>query len=235
MTKKKRTKQQERPTWQRRWRVALALAGGLLVVLILVGIIRPAPLTDLLPFLGASASQRITNSSASLSSFYAPEVMHWRPKILEWARKYHVNPNVIAIVIQIESCGSPDVISPAGAVGLMQVMPYHFANGENMLNPDTNVENGMDVFYECLNQFADWKLGVALACYNGGPGVTQRDFGTWPEETQSYYRWATGMWDDATHRRRTSKTLSDWLAAGGRLLCSRAADSLDQVASESGS
>jgi len=48
---------------------------------------------------------------------------------------------VIAIVIQIESCGSPVAMSGAGALGLMQVMPYHFENGENMINPDTNVRS----------------------------------------------------------------------------------------------
>lgn len=169
------------------------------------------------------ASQDITNPNARLASFYAPEVLAWRSDIERWAHEYHVNPNVIAIVMQIESCGHPSVISSAGATGLMQVMPFHFEDGENMLNPDVNMRNGMDVFYECLTQFADWDLGVALACYNGGPRVTQIDFSAWPAETQSYYRWASGMWEEVRRNRDDSDTLDQWLGAGGQNLCNLSA------------
>ncbi|MBI5959948.1 MAG: transglycosylase SLT domain-containing protein, partial [Chloroflexi bacterium] len=55
-----------------------------------------------------------------------PSVRHWKTQIHEWAAEYELNPNVVAIVIQIESCGDPSVISWAGATGLMQVMPFHF-------------------------------------------------------------------------------------------------------------
>jgi soluble lytic murein transglycosylase-like protein len=170
-----------------------------------------------------SARQQITDSDAPLASFFTPEVLAWRTQIRQWAQTYHVNPNVIAIVIQIESCGSPVAISGAGALGLMQVMPFHFDNGENMINPDTNVQRGMTVFYECLTQFAHWDLGLALACYNGGPSVTTIDYDLWADETQHYYRWATGLWRDVEQGKKSSSTLDDWLNAGGRLLCDQAA------------
>jgi soluble lytic murein transglycosylase-like protein len=101
----------------------------------------------------------------------------------------------------------------------MQVMPYHFDDGENMLNPDTNTRQGMDVFYECLTLFAGGDVGLALACYNGGPSVTVRDQQEWAEETRYYYRWATGLWSDVVRGRKTSETLEQWLDAGGALLC----------------
>jgi soluble lytic murein transglycosylase-like protein len=170
-----------------------------------------------------SARQRITDSDAPLASFFTPEVLGWRSQIREWAKLYSVNPNVIAIVIQIESCGDPIAMSGAGALGLMQVMPFHFQNGENMINPDTNVQTGMDVFYQCLTQFANWDLGLALACYNGGPSVTTTDYAQWAEETQHYYRWATGLWRDVVQGKKSSSTLDDWLAAGGQRLCDQAA------------
>jgi soluble lytic murein transglycosylase-like protein len=168
-------------------------------------------------------AQVITDPDAPLAAFYSPEVRAWRADIIRWARTYHVNPNVIAIVIQIESCGDPEAISVAGALGLMQVMPFHFDNGENMLNPDTNVQEGMSVFYECLTQFADWDLGLALACYNGGPSVTVSDPSTWADETQHYYYWATGLWSDVVAGNDSSAILDEWLEAGGERLCHQAA------------
>lgn len=206
-----------------RWgRIGAAVVLALTALLVLVGMIASEFLSDLWPF-GADETQSITNPEAPLASFYAPQVLRWQPDIEAWADQYDVNPNVLAIVIQIESCGDPTAISHAGALGLMQVMPFHFADGENMLNPDTNVQRGMSVFYECLTQYADWDLGLALACYNGGPSVTRRSYDTWAAETQFYYRWATGLWADVVNKNETSETLSEWLDAGGQMLCGSAA------------
>jgi hypothetical protein len=221
-----RSKKAQVASRRRRRLTRLLLVGAFLVTLLVLELI----LTGTWPFGTNSAPQTITNADAPLAAFYAEEVQHWRSQIDEWAEVYSVNPNVIAIVIQIESCGDPVAISGAGALGLMQVMPFHFANGENMLNPDTNVRRGMSVFYECLKQFADWDLGLALACYNGGPSVTQRDYSTWAQETQSYYDWATGLWDDVVNKRDSSKTLDRWLAAGGQGLCDQAAQTIYQLA-----
>lgn len=194
------------------------------IVLVLAGLwVVDAVLLHMLPFhRDEIPAQVITNPDAPLAAFFTPEVLAWRSEILQWAQNYRVNPNVIAIVIQIESCGNSVAISSAGALGLMQVMPFHFENGENMLNPDTNVQRGMTVFYECLTQFANWDLGMALACYNGGPSVTQSDYALWADETQYYYRWATGLWHDVVEGNRSSETLTDWLAAGGERLCAQA-------------
>lgn len=195
----------------------------LLMILILLFIYAMLSITGYLPGGNGGRGQDIDNPDAPLASFYAPEVLAWRSDIERWAHEYNLNPNVIAIVMQIESCGHPSVISVAGATGLMQVMPFHFEDGENMLNPDVNMRNGMDVFYECLTQFAGWDLGIALACYNGGPSVTTMDFSSWPAETQAYYRWASGMWDEVQRNRDESDTLDEWLAAGGQNLCNLSA------------
>ncbi len=188
------------------------------------------PVKRLLGREGGPVSNSISDPDAPLSSIFSREVLYWRENILRWAQDYHVNPNVIAIVIQIESCGDSDAVSGAGALGLMQVMPFHFDYGENMLNPDINVRNGMTVFYECLTQFADWNLGLALACYNGGPSVTQQDFSSWALETQYYYTWAVGLWNDVIAGNKSSATLDEWLDAGGSRLCAHAAETLYSTA-----
>jgi len=214
MAKKLTKKEQEAFQRQRRRRRKMLAGAGILVLAaaLILGIYESL-------FVSESEAQQITDSDAPLASFYNPRVLSWRSRILKWAKEYDVNPNVIAIVMQIESCGDPVAISGAGALGLMQVMPFHFPNGENMIDPDTNVRRGMGVFYECLTQFADWDLGLALACYNGGPSVTMMDPSQWAAETRAYYRWATGMWEDVVNHNETSQTLSDWLEAGGSNLC----------------
>ncbi len=175
----------------------------------------------------AIAPQEITDPTAPLAAFYTPEVLYWRENIYGWAATYNINPNVIAILMQIESCGSPEVLSWVGAVGLMQVMPFYFDDGQNMLNPDINVFHGMRIFQECLTVFAGWDLGTAAACYNGGSPVTFREYDAWPTETQHYYDWVSGLWAEVVAGHTHSATLAEWLAIGGANLCDIAAADLE--------
>jgi soluble lytic murein transglycosylase-like protein len=211
----------ETPRPARRFRPRLVAAGSMAITMSMLIVLHLLSVIDLWPF-DAAAPQAVDDPDAPLASFYSPSVKHWKPQIHEWAAEYGLNPNVVAIVIQIESCGDPSVISWAGATGLMQVMPFHFDNGENMLNPATNMQHGMEVFMECLYQFSDGDLGLALACYNGGPSVTLSDPEYWALETQNYYRWGTGLWQDVVRGHNKSATLDEWLAAGGARLCTQA-------------
>lgn len=205
---------------RRKWRRIV------LLIVVLALLLSGALILRFLGLVGTDSdaeAQTLTNFEAPLASFYTPEVQRWREEILRWAQAYHINPNIIAILMQVESCGSAEILSGAGAVGLLQVMPYHFENGDNMLNPDTNVALGLNIYYECLTQFANWDVGRAAACYNGGPGVLQRPFSQWPPETQNYYEWVTGLWQDVVSGAQSSPTLERWLAAGGARLCAQAA------------
>src|SRR3970040_424776 len=65
-----------------------------------------------------------------LSPVFTPEVRHWTNAIVAWAELHQLDPNLVATVMQIESCGAPYVVSGSGAQGLFQVMPFHFTGGE---------------------------------------------------------------------------------------------------------
>lgn len=52
-----------------------------------------------------------------------PEVSRWAALIVKHARTNNLQPALVAGLIATESGGNPDAVSPAGAVGLMQVMP----------------------------------------------------------------------------------------------------------------
>jgi hypothetical protein len=122
-----------------------------------------------------NSSQTTENYSGSISNIFTPQVLSWENEILRWyiqygksSEGYEASPNLIATVMRIESNGNKNAISKAGALGLFQVMPYHFKEGEKSFDPDTNARVGLKILAECLDQ-ADDKIGPALACYNGGP------------------------------------------------------------------
>jgi soluble lytic murein transglycosylase-like protein len=163
--------------------------------------------------------------AVELSPVFTPEVRYWETQILGWASGYGLDPNLVATVMQIESCGNPLVASPAGAQGLFQVMPFHFAAGEAMLDPDTNARRGLGYLLDSLESTGG-HVGMALAGYNGGHVAAQGSWSTWPEETRRYYRWANGIYQDASSGMVDSPTLHDWLQAGGASLCQRAAAEL---------
>lgn len=160
-----------------------------------------------------------------VSPVFTPEVLHWEKDIMAWSAAYGLDPNLVATVMQIESCGNPQAISRSGAQGLFQVMPYHFALGEEPLDPDTNAARGLDYLARGLT-LAAGQAGLALAGYNGGHSQIERDSSLWPAETQRYYYWGAGMYAEASGGAGRSERLLEWLAAGGASLCARAAEHL---------
>jgi soluble lytic murein transglycosylase-like protein len=163
--------------------------------------------------------------AGALAPVFTPEVMHWQPKIVEWAAAHGLDPNLVAIIMQIESCGDPNAVSSAGAQGLFQVMPFHFAAGENMQDPDTNAARGLAYFVERLNQ-TNGDIGRAFAGYNGGHVAAGSSWDNWANETQRYYVWSTGIYEDIQSGSATSATVQEWLGAGGASLCRQAASRL---------
>lgn len=160
--------------------------------------------------------------NSELAPLFTSQVHYWGEDILHWAATHNMDPNFMATIMQIESCGHPTVVSSAGARGLFQVMPFHFADGEDMVDPDTNALRGGS-FMELCWQHTNGNPGLTMACYNGGPGVINRSMHSWPAETQRYYQWGVGIYADARQNAANSDTLNTWLTAGGQNLCNLAA------------
>ena len=164
----------------------------------------------------------------AIAPMFTDEVQYWSGDIQRWAADYDLDPNLLATVMQIESCGHADVSSSAGAQGLFQVMPFHFETGENQVDPNTNARRGANFLNQCL-AWASGDPNLAMACYNGGPGILSRPYSTWPSETQRYYLWGSTIYADAVQNVTTSQSLDNWLNAGGSNLCVRAANNLGLV------
>ena len=163
--------------------------------------------------------------STGLSPIFTPEIHFWGDSIIRWAAASNLDPNLAAVVMQIESCGDPRAISRAGAMGLFQVMPYHFLAGENPYQPDTNALRGLGYLKRSLDA-AGGNARLALAGYNGGIGVISRGEWTWAAETARYVKYGFPIYEDARGGATTSAALNEWYGRYGAGLCRQAAQRL---------
>jgi soluble lytic murein transglycosylase-like protein len=159
--------------------------------------------------------------SARVARLFTPSVHAWDGEIVRWSEGYGLDPNLVATVMQIESCGNPHAVSRSGAQGLFQVMPFHFSDGEDMQAPEVNARRGLAYLAEAL-LMSKGDIRRALAGYNGGHGVIGRDPAGWPAETKRYAYWGEGIYADAAAGGVASPRLEEWLAAGGSSLCEKA-------------
>jgi len=158
-------------------------------------------------------------------SIFTAEVRSWSEEILRWSQDHDVPPTLVAIVMQIESCGAPNVRSSAGAMGLFQVMPFHFLANEDPFEPETNAARGITYLTRSY-ELSDGSIEKTLAGYNGGHSVIDWDPANWAGETKRYVAWGMGIWDEIQAHKPRSETLEKWLSAGGSSLCLQARNSL---------
>ena len=157
----------------------------------------------------------------SLAPLFTPEIDFWGDQIVEWAAQNGLDPNLVATVMQIESCGDPRALSGAGAIGLFQVMPYHFEQGENPYYPATNALRGLSYLKNSLDT-ANGNYRLAFAGYNGGISVIPKVEAAWAAETVRYAYWGSGIYADALQGAASSSRLYEWLGYGGASLCEQA-------------
>jgi peptidoglycan DL-endopeptidase CwlO len=135
-----------------------------------------------------TAIRRIVPDTVSSASGVAPGTPYAR--LFEEAGAAHgVSPALLAAVARQESGFDPRAVSPAGARGLMQLMPGT-ADGLGVtdpFDPGQAVDGAARLLRTLLDRFGGTEL--ALAAYNTGPGAVLRYGGIPPyPETQAYVR-----------------------------------------------
>lgn len=109
-------------------------------------------------------------------------------EIFRAAERHGLDSLLVAAVVEAESGFRPRVLSPVGAVGLMQVMPDTGAlyGVSNLTDPRSNLDAGTRYLSELLDLYSG-DLELALAAYNAGPGNVKRYGGVPPfPETRTY-------------------------------------------------
>jgi soluble lytic murein transglycosylase-like protein len=108
--------------------------------------------------------------------------------VAEASSRHQLDPDLVNSVIRAESGFNVRAVSPKGAQGLMQLMPYTASQlgVANAFDPQANVEGGTQYLRALLEQY-NFDLVKALAAYNAGPQRVARYGGVPPYyETQAY-------------------------------------------------
>jgi soluble lytic murein transglycosylase-like protein len=103
------------------------------------------------------------------------------------ADRYGLPRELVRSVMAAESGFQPWVVSPKGAIGLMQLMPGTAqALGADPRDPAQNVDAGARYLRDLLEKY-NYGLRHALAAYNAGPGAVDKYNGVPPyRETLDY-------------------------------------------------
>lgn len=136
----------------------------------------------------AHAASAVHHSAPGRSALGADVPASLRGLFTRAEQRYGVPARLLSAVARAESGYNPNAVSPAGAIGLMQLMPGTARGlGVDPRNPAQAVDGAARLLADHLKTFKSTSL--ALAAYNAGPGAVQRYGGIPPySETQQYVR-----------------------------------------------
>jgi len=123
------------------------------------------------------------------ADFVANRSTQYAGIVAKLSAKYGIDKHLIMAVIAQESCFKYNATSPAGAQGLMQLMPNtaDILKIKNAYDPGQNIDGGIRYLLRLKKEFNSDEL--VLAAYNSGPGTVRKKGGV-PDypETSEYIR-----------------------------------------------
>ena len=143
------------------------------------------------PAHGGDPAGPTTDPSAVLADFSADEqerILAVQGIVEQAASEHELDPSLINAMIWVESRFQPRAKSPAGARGLMQLMPATAAylakrmgeHNARAYDPEFNIRAGSLYLAQMLDKFGDERL--AVAAYHAGPGNVKR----WVEAGEAF-------------------------------------------------
>lgn len=122
----------------------------------------------------------------------------WAPVLASAEAQYGLPAGLLSRIAYQESHFRSDIIdgttaSPAGALGMMQLMPQYFSSVRvpvPFTGSDTQaqINQAAQLLNSLFQEFGDWSL--AIAAYNAGSGTVQNyvngSLSSLPTETQNY-------------------------------------------------
>lgn len=95
-----------------------------------------------------------------------PRATPWLGTISQVEKGYGLPADLLGRMAHRESSFRPNATSPAGAVGLMQIIPKHHPKAKPQ-DPTESMNYAAQYLTELKGRFGDWEK--ALAAYNYGP------------------------------------------------------------------
>ncbi len=121
-------------------------------------------------------------------------ILSLAPALLAAAREHDLDPLLLHAIAHVESRHNAQAVSPAGARGVMQVMPataqrFGVADGRALFDAETNLRAAAALLRSLRRRYGD-DLRLILAAYNAGEGAVAKAGGNVPNypETQAYVR-----------------------------------------------
>jgi len=115
------------------------------------------------------------------------------PALTAAALAHGLDPLLLHAIAHVESRHNAAAVSPAGARGVMQVMPatgrrFGVSDERSLMDPNTNANAGAALLRTLRQRYGD-DLRLVLAAYNAGEGAVAKHGGVPPyPETQAYVR-----------------------------------------------
>jgi len=134
------------------------------------------------------SSQATAAANTHGKSGFDKERAHISASIEQAAGRYDLPSALLHAVVRAESDYQVHAQSPAGAQGLMQLMPATAIElgVQNPFDIDQNIDGGAKYLRSLLDRFKG-DMELALSAYNAGPGTVARYNGKVPfEETRRY-------------------------------------------------
>lgn len=120
----------------------------------------------------------------------------YRSIIEKHSKHYGVERALVQAVIHAESAFNKRAVSPKGALGLMQLMPFNLdrLGVEDPFSPDENIQGGVRLLSMLQKRYRG-NLRLSLAAYNAGEDAVERYAGVPPyRETRLYVQKVLGLY-----------------------------------------
>lgn len=125
-------------------------------------------------FISISSNGEAQSLEGYISQYNQAEARIIAREIEAAGRKYSIDPLFLSAVFRIESAYNNTTISPAGAIGISQLMPDTAEEvGANPYNIKSNIDGGSKYLRKMINAHKDkgvYQYNYALASYNAGLG-----------------------------------------------------------------
>lgn len=105
------------------------------------------------------------------------------------SKQYGVPANLIKAIMRLESGGNPNAVSPQGATGLMQIMPFHVGGQQNLLlNPEFNILKSAEILRDNYDRHGSWEWAARAYLGIGGTDAYGTDHNMYWNRVNQYWK-----------------------------------------------